>query len=104
MIDLDKLSKEEHYKIPEDYFEQLPSQVMNAIHKEQRKKRTLWMSGIAAVAALVICSTIVVKFMSDDEVKGSNIVIANQTTEQQLEDQMADYYSDELAQIDYYNY
>lgn len=105
MIDLDKLSKEEHYNIPEGYFDQLPGQIMGAIHKEKAKKRTIWFSSIAAVAAIVICSTIVLSYQKDDNVvKGSDIVIAETSNDQQLEEQMADYYGSELAQMDYYNY
>lgn len=105
MIDIDKLNKEEHYNIPDGYFEQLPGQIMGAIRKEKSKKRNIWISSVAAVAAIIICSTIVLNYEKDDTgVKGSDIVIAETSSEQLLEEQMADYYSTELAQMDYYNY
>ena len=103
-IDLDKLSKKEHYDIPEGYFENLPQQVMTNIRKEKSRRRTFILSAVAAVAAIVICSTIVVNYMNNDEIPGKIVAEEQNEDAQQLENQMIDYYSSELAQMDYYNY
>ena len=102
MIDLDTLQKEEHYQVPEGFFDQFPQQVMNQIRKEKTKRRNIWLSAVAAVMALVITSVTVIQYMQNDN-RNQNIV---QTGSQnsQLEDQMVDYYSTELAQMDYLNY
>lgn len=105
MIDLDKLSKEEHYSIPEGYFEQLPDQIIGAIHKEKSRKRYIWISSVAAVAAIIICSTIVLNYSkATNEVESPDLAITTASNEDPLEEQMIDYYSTELAQMDYLNY
>ena len=105
MIDLDNLSKQEHYNIPEGYFDQLPAQMMNAIRKDKARRRNIWLSAVAAVMALVICSTVVIGYMNNDKIPGQVVADTQITTaDSQLEDQMADYYSAEFAQMDYYNY
>lgn len=101
MIDLDNLTKEEHFQVPDGYFDSFPNQVMNTIHKENVKRRNIWLSSIAAVMALVICSVTIVRYVHNNEKEQMNM-ISIQTD--QLEDQMADYYSAELAQMDYMNY
>lgn len=101
MIDLDNLTKEEHYQVPDGYFEAFPKQVMDTIHKDNAKRRNIWLSSIAAVMALVICSVTIVRYVHNNE-KEQMRMISIQT--EQLENQMADYYSDELAQMDYLYY
>ncbi len=104
MIDIENLSRHEDYVIPDGYFEQLPNQVMNSIRKDRARKRNLAITSIAAVALLVICSTLVLNFKKDEAAVEKEIVIETSNEEGSLEDQMADYYSSELAQMDYYNY
>ena len=101
MIDLDNITKEEHYQVPDGYFDEFPKQVMNTIRKENTKRRNIWTTSIAAVMALVICSVTIVRYMQNNE-KEQMRMISVQT--EQLEEQMADYYSDELAQMDYMYY
>ncbi len=103
MIDLDTINKEEHYQVPEGYFEQFPKQVMNTIHKEKARKRNIWLSSVAAVAAVVICSFTVIQYIQRDKQQEAEITQSVQP-ESTVEDQMIDYYSDELAQMDYLNY
>ncbi len=100
MIDLDNITKEEHYQVPDGYFDTFPKQVMNTIHKENVKRRNIWLSSIAAVMALAICSVTIVRLHNNE--KEQMRMISVQT--EQLEEQMADYYSDELAQMDYLYY
>lgn len=102
MIDLDTLQKEEHYQVPEGFFDQFPQQVMNQIRKEKTKRRNIWLSAVAAVMALVITSVTVIQYMQNDN-RNQNIVQTG-SQDSQLEDQMVDYYSTELAQMDYLNY
>lgn len=102
MIDLDTLRKEEHYQVPEGFFDQFPQQVMNQIRKEKTKRRNIWLSAVAAVMALVITSVTVIQYMQNDN-RNQNIVQTG-SQDSQLEDQMVDYYSTELAQMDYLNY
>lgn len=107
MIDLDTLQKEEHYKVPEDYFEQFPQQVMNQIRKEKSRKRNIWLSSVAAVMALVICSVTVVRYIQKNDSPHQEIVkaaVQAESQDSQLEEEMIDYYSNELAQMDYYNF
>ena len=102
MIDLDTLQKEEHYQVPEGFFDQFPQQVMNQIRKEKTKRRNIWLSAVAAVMALVITSVTVIQYMQNDN-RTQNIALTG-SQDSQLEDQMVDYYSTELAQMDYLNY
>lgn len=104
MVDLDSLSKEEHYDIPADYFEQFPKQVMANIRKEKSKKRHIGMAAIAAVAVALICSTILIRYYKPEEAQETIIAAEISNEEQKIEDQMIDYYGSELAQMDYLNY
>ena len=103
MIDLDTLNKEENYQVPDGYFEEFPKHVLDTIHKEKARRRTLWLSSVAAVMALVICSVTVVRYIQRDN-KVEKVVITQSAQETELEEQMIDYYSSELAQMDYLNY
>lgn len=102
MIDIENLPKEEHYEIPEGYFDTLPKQILGTIHKEQTKRRRLWISSIAAVMVAIICTTLVLQFNNDNNSKGEEVVEMRE--EPNLEDQVIDYYNNEFAQMDYYNY
>ena len=103
MLDLDQLSKEERYNIPEGYFEHLTDNVMDVIHKEERKRRNLWMSSIAAVCLVVICSVLFINLRSQDKQAQGTLVETPQPVNE-LDEQLIDYYSAELTQIDYYNF
>lgn len=103
MIDLDTIKKEEQYKIPEGYFDQFPQQVMTQIRKDKAKRQSIWLSAVAAVLAAVICSISVVRYIQQDDNLHQEIV-KTEFQEGQLEEQMVDYYSTELAQMDYLNY
>ena len=103
MIDLDNITKEEHYQVPDGYFDEFPKQVMYSIRKENAKRRNIWITSIAAVMALVICSATILRIMHNNEKEQEQMRMISVQTEQ-LEEQMADYYSDELAQMDYMYY
>lgn len=103
MIDLDNITKEEHYQVPDGYFDEFPKQVMYSIRKENEKRRNIWLTSIAAVMALVICSATILRIMHNNEKEQEQMRMISVQTEQ-LEEQMADYYSDELAQMDYMYY
>lgn len=103
MIDLDNITKEEHYQVPDGYFDTFPAQVMNTIHKENVKRRNIWLTSAAAVMALVICGVTIVRYMHNTEIEKEQTRMISVQTEQ-LEEQMVDYYSAELAQMDYLYY
>ncbi len=104
-IDFDTLSKQEHYEVPEGYFEQLPGQVMGVIRKERHRRRTLFITSVAAVALVIISTTLIVNLPRESELDQQELAIQEKMTkEEQIEAQMADYYAAELAQIDYYNF
>lgn len=103
MIDLDNITKEEHYQVPDGYFDEFPKQVMYSIRKENAKRRNIWLTSIAAVMALIICSATILRIMHNNEKEQEQMRMISVQTEQ-LEEQMADYYSDELAQMDYMYY
>ncbi len=103
MIELETLKKEENFKVPDGYFDQFPKQVMDTIHKEKSRKRIVWLSSIAAAMALVICSISIVRYIQSNETSSTQITQTEQQ-DNQIEEQMIDYYGDELAQMDYYNY
>lgn len=103
MIDLDSINKEEQYQIPEGFFDQFPQQVMNTIRKEKAKRRNIWLSSVAAALALVITSVTVIQYTQQNDNRNQGIV-QTESQDGQLEDQMVDYYSTELAQMDYYNF
>lgn len=107
---MNNLPKEENYQIPEDYFNNLPGQVMNRIRREKKKRHIFQLSGVAAALAIVICGTFVYKTVSSDE-EQQPIVNEKQIEETQpeetttpLEQQMVDYYSSDFARMEYYNF
>ena len=107
MIDLENIEKRESYQIPENYFEELPGRVMQNIHQEQRKKRSIFTAAIAAVAVLVIAVGLFFTYNAPGQ--GSDIVqtqkVATADTEEVLLESVAtEYYSEELAMLDYYQY
>ena len=107
MFDLENLDKTEHYKIPDNYFDELPGRVMQNIKREQQHKRTVITSAIAAVAVLAIAVGVFFTIYSPE--KGTDItqaqqIIASASEEETLETLAADYYSEELAMMDYYQY
>ena len=107
MFDLENLDKTEHYKIPENYFDELPGRVMQNLKHEQQRKRSIIASAIAAVAVLAIAVGVFFTLYSPD--KGTDItqvqqIAASTYEEETLETVAADYYSEELAMMDYYQY
>ena len=107
MFDLENLEKIEHYQVPENYFEELPGRVMQNIKREQHKKRTIISSAVAAVAVIAIAAGIFFTYNTPSE--GTNITQTQQTAantaeEEILESVASDYYSEELAMMDYYQY
>ncbi|MBR4918927.1 MAG: hypothetical protein IKZ52_06905 [Bacteroidales bacterium] len=76
---------------------------MNQIRKDKTKRQSIWLSAVAAALAVVICSISVVRYIQQDDSRHQDIV-KTEIQEGQLEEQMVDYYSTELAQMDYLNY
>ena len=107
MFDLENLDKTEHYKIPENYFDELPGRVMQNIKHEQQRKKTIITSAVAAVAALAIAVGVFFTFNTPDQgtaVTQVQPATASVSEEEALETVAADYYSEELAMMDYYLY
>ncbi len=109
MFDLDNIEKTEHYQIPENYFEELPGRVMQNIKREQQRRKTIITSAVAAVAALAIAVGVFFTFNTPDQ--GTAITQVQPATasvseeeQEALETVAADYYSEELAMMDYYFY
>ena len=107
MFDLENLDKTEHYSVPENYFEELPGRVMQNIKREQHKRRTIISSAIAAVAVIAIAVGIFFTYNTPNE--GTDITQTQQLAatieeEEALETVATDYYSEELAMMDYYQY
>lgn len=107
MIDLDNIEKKEYFQVPENYFEELPGRVMQNIHQEQRKRKTLISSAIAAVAVIAIAVGVFFTFNAPEK---TTDITQNQQIAATLEEQEAletiaeNYYSEELAMMDYYQY
>ena len=108
MIDLENIEKKECYQIPENYFEELPGRVMQNIHQEQRKRRNIFLAAVAAVAILVVAVGV---FFTYNTPEGRTDIAQTQQTvttaleeEEVLETLATDYYSEELAMMDYYEY
>ena len=108
MIDLENIEKRESYQIPENYFEELPGRVMQNIRQEQRKRRNIFLSAVAAVAILVVAVGI---FFTYNTPEGSTTIVQTEQSvttaleeEETLETVATDYYSEELAMMDYYEY
>ena len=99
MFDLDNIEKTEHYQIPENYFEELPGRVMQNIKQEKQRRKTIITSAVAAVACLAVA--VGVFFTLNTPEKGT---VITQTEQEALETFAADYYSEELAMMDYYQY
>ena len=107
MFDLENLDKTEHYKIPENYFDELPGRVMQNIKREQQHKRTIITSAVAAVAVLAIALGVFFTVNTPDQgtaVTQIQPATASVSEEEALETVAADYYSEELAMMDYYFY
>jgi hypothetical protein len=103
MFDLDNIEKTEHYQIPENYFEELPGRVMQKIQSEKVRRRRLIMSAVAAVALLVVAVGLFFTYNTPDE--GAAITQTPQLTEDEILESVAtNYYSEELAMMDYYEY
>ena len=107
MFDLENIDKTEHYKIPDNYFDELPGRVMQNIRHERQRKRTLITSAVAAVAVLAVAVGAFFTLYNPD--KGTDITQAQQinaavSEEEALETLAADYYGEELAMMDYYQY
>jgi hypothetical protein len=103
MFDLDNIEKTERYQIPENYFEELPGRVMQKIQSEQVRRKRFIMSAVAAVALLVVAVGLFFTYNTPDE--GTAITQTQQVTEEEaLESVATDYYSEELAMMDYYEY
>ncbi len=107
MIDLENIDKTEHYQIPENYFEELPGRVMANIKHDQHKRRTIISSAVAAVAVVAIAAGIF--FTVNTPEKGPAVtqtqqIAATDVEEEALETVATDYYSEELAMMDYYQY
>jgi len=105
MIDLENLPKEEHYDIPADYFDNLPKQVMNTIHKDKARRRNLWISSVAAVMVALICTTFWIQFSKSNDDSGKEVISKTEkAAPTQLEERVIDYYNNEYAQMDYIYY
>ncbi len=105
MIDLENINKTESYNIPERYFEEFPGRVIQRIEKDKIKRKTWILSGIAAVATLAIAATVFFTYNTNNDSQ----IIAEQTKEiavsdeELLESLATEYYSEELAMMDFYS-
>ena len=107
MFDLENLDKTEHYQVPENYFEELPGRVMQNIKREQHKRRTILSSAIAAVAVVAIAAGIFFTYNTPEkpaDITQTQQLAATVEEEEALETVATDYYSEELAMMDYYQY
>ena len=107
MIDLENIDKTEHYQIPDNYFEELPGRVMQNIKQQQHRKRTIISSAIAAVAVAAIAVGVFFTVNApgkDTEITQTQQLAATAAEEEALETVATDYYSEELALMDYYQY
>ena len=107
MFDLENLDKTEHYNIPDNYFDELPGRVMQNIKREQQRKRTIITSAVAAVAVLAIAVGVFFTLYTPGtgtEITQTQQIAASISEEEALETVAADYYSEELALMDYYQY
>lgn len=107
MFDLDNIEKKEQYQIPENYFKELPGRVMQNIRHEQQRRKTIITSAIAAVACLVVAVGVFFTLHFQEEgtaIAKTEQVSASVSEEEALETFAADYYSEELAMMDYYQY
>ena len=107
MFGLENLDKTEHYNIPENYFDELPGRVMQNIRHEKQRKRTLITSAVAAVAVLAVAVGVFFTLFSPEngaEITQTQQIAASISEEEALETVAADYYSEELAMMDYYQY
>lgn len=108
MFDLDNIEKTEHYQVPENYFEELPGRVMQNIRHEQQRRKTIITSAVAAVACLAVAVGVFFTLNSPKNdpaiTQAQQVVLANAEEEEALESVATDYYSEELAWMDYYQY
>lgn len=108
MFDLDNIEKKELYNIPDNYFEELPGRVMQNIRREKQRKRTIITSAVAAVACLVVAVGVFFTLNTPKNdpaiTQAQQVVVTSPEEEETLETLAADYYSEELAMMDYYQY
>ncbi len=103
MIDIEQLSKEERYDIPDGYFEHLTDNIMDMIHKEKRKRRNIWMTSIAAVC-LAVLSTTLFFTTRQDKAKENGVLVETPLPDNSIDEQLIEYYTAEITEIDYYNF
>lgn len=107
MIDFENIEKTERYQIPDNYFDELPGRVMQNIRQEQRKRKTFISSAVAAVALIAVAIGVFFTYsipQKSTEITQTQQIAATVTEEEELETVAADYYSEELAMIEYYQY
>lgn len=107
MFDLDNIEKTERYQIPENYFDELPGIVMQKIKSEQTRRRRFISSAVAAVALLAVAVGLFFSFNAPEEaatITQAQQVTTENTEEEVLESLATEYYSEELAMMDYYQY
>lgn len=105
MIDLENIEKTEHYQIPENYFEELPERVMQNIRHEQHKRRTFISSAVAAIAVIAVALGVFFTYNAPNkstEITQNQQIAATLEEQEALETVAAEYYSEELAMMDYY--
>jgi hypothetical protein len=107
MIDLENIEKHEHYEVPENYFEELPGRVMQRIKHEQHRRRNIISGAVAAVAILAIAVGTFFTLNTADkrtDTAQTQLSAAFETDDEVLESLATEYYSEELAMMDYYQY
>ena len=80
---------------------------MENIKRQQHKKRTIISSAVAAVAVLAIAVGVFFTVNApgnDKEITQTQQLAATVAEEEALETVASDYYSEELAMLDYYQY
>jgi hypothetical protein len=107
MFDLENIEKNEHYQIPDNYFEELPGRVIQNIKGEQIRRKKFITSAVAAVAVLIVAVGLFFTYNLPE--KNSAITQTQQVSTSNSEDNVlesvaTEYYSEELAMIDYYQY
>ena len=80
---------------------------MQNIKREQHKRRTIFSSAIAAVAVVAIAAGIFFTYNTPEKDQGiaqTEQLAATEAEQEALETIATDYYSEELAMMDYYQY
>ncbi|HPY81047.1 MAG TPA: hypothetical protein PK548_04325 [Bacteroidales bacterium] len=82
---LEQLPKEDFFKVPDNYFDELPSQIMKVVEKEHkivRRRRVVWLISSSVAAVMILLLGIGFFFSQNNETTHPLLALDSVKTEQ----------------------